>query len=62
VYGFTGATNGQLPCLEISAGVTAFGREMIKKTAQVHSSVGSFYYLEIAECPLLGTHLIGRSS
>jgi DNA polymerase delta subunit 1 len=26
VYGFTGATVGQLPCLEISASVTAFGR------------------------------------
>ena len=32
VYGFTGATVGQLPCLEISSSVTAFGREMIDKT------------------------------
>jgi DNA polymerase delta subunit 1 len=32
VYGFTGATVGMLPCLEISASVTAFGREMIEKT------------------------------
>ena len=32
VYGFTGASNGQLPCLEISSSVTAFGQEMIKKT------------------------------
>jgi DNA polymerase delta subunit 1 len=32
VYGFTGATVGQLPCLEISASVTAFGREMIDRT------------------------------
>lgn len=32
VYGFTGATVGKLPCLEISAGVTAFGREMIMHT------------------------------
>lgn len=32
VYGFTGATVGQLPCLEISSSVTAFGREMIEKT------------------------------
>merc|ERR1719296_656595 len=29
VYGFTGATVGVLPCLEISASVTAFGRTMI---------------------------------
>jgi len=32
VYGFTGAQIGQLPCLQISASVTAFGQEMIKKT------------------------------
>lgn len=35
VYGFTGATVGKLPCLEISAGVTAYGREMIEKTKKV---------------------------
>ena len=32
VYGFTGATVGQLPCLAISASVTAFGRDMIQAT------------------------------
>jgi len=32
VYGFTGATVGQLPCLEISSSVTAFGRTMIEST------------------------------
>ena len=32
VYGFTGATVGKLPCLEISSTVTAFGREMIEQT------------------------------
>eukprot|EP00736_Rhodelphis_marinus_P000075 Rmarinus@m.29088 len=32
VYGFTGATVGKLPCMEISASVTSFGREMIEKT------------------------------
>jgi len=32
VYGFTGATVGQLPCLEISSSVTAFGRQMIDHT------------------------------
>jgi DNA polymerase elongation subunit (family B) len=26
VYGFTGATIGQLPCLEISSSVTSFGK------------------------------------
>eukprot|EP00455_Lapot_gusevi_P013195 TRINITY_DN1637_c0_g3_i3.p1 TRINITY_DN1637_c0_g3~~TRINITY_DN1637_c0_g3_i3.p1 ORF type:complete len:670 (+),score=201.46 TRINITY_DN1637_c0_g3_i3:299-2011(+) len=35
VYGFTGASVGQLPCLEISSSVTAFGREMIQRTAAV---------------------------
>lgn len=32
VYGFTGAQVGQLPCLEISPSVTAFGRQMIDQT------------------------------
>ncbi|KAJ2865343.1 DNA-directed DNA polymerase delta [Coemansia aciculifera] len=32
VYGFTGALNGRLPCLQISASVTAFGRDMIDAT------------------------------
>ena len=32
VYGFTGATVGMLPCLEISSSVTAFGRQMIDQT------------------------------
>lgn len=32
VYGFTGATVGMLPCIPISASVTAYGREMIEKT------------------------------
>ncbi|KAJ1897364.1 DNA-directed DNA polymerase delta, partial [Kickxella alabastrina] len=32
VYGFTGALNGRLPCLQISASVTAFGRDMIHET------------------------------
>ncbi|KAJ2613724.1 DNA-directed DNA polymerase delta [Coemansia sp. RSA 1365] len=34
VYGFTGALNGRLPCLQISASVTAFGRKMIEQTVQ----------------------------
>merc|ERR1719210_2139355 len=32
VYGFTGATVGVLPCLEISSSVTGFGRSMIDHT------------------------------
>lgn len=32
VYGFTGATVGALPCLEISSSVTSFGRQMIDHT------------------------------
>jgi DNA polymerase delta subunit 1 len=35
VYGFTGATVGQLPCLEISSSVTGFGREMIDHTKKM---------------------------
>ncbi|CEL92970.1 unnamed protein product [Vitrella brassicaformis CCMP3155] len=34
VYGFTGATVGQLACLEISSSVTAFGRQMIDQTKE----------------------------
>ncbi|KAI8977005.1 DNA polymerase family B-domain-containing protein [Mycotypha africana] len=34
VYGFTGATIGKLPCLQISSSVTAYGREMILKTKE----------------------------
>ncbi len=40
VYGFTGATKGQLPCLEISSSVTSFGRQMIEMTAQVRKGSG----------------------
>jgi DNA polymerase delta subunit 1 len=35
VYGFTGATVGALPCLEISSSTTAFGREMIDHTKEM---------------------------
>lgn len=35
VYGFTGATKGQLPCLEISSSTTSFGRVMIEETARI---------------------------
>ncbi|XP_078043846.1 DNA polymerase delta 1, catalytic subunit isoform X1 [Augochlora pura] len=34
VYGFTGAQMGKMPCLEISASVTSYGRTMIEKTKQ----------------------------
>lgn len=37
VYGFTGATVGKLPCLQVSQSVTAFGRQMIELTKQVLS-------------------------
>ncbi|DBB04055.1 TPA: DNA polymerase delta catalytic subunit [Trebouxia sp. C0004] len=35
VYGFTGATVGKMPCLEISASTTAYGREMIDHTKEL---------------------------
>jgi DNA polymerase delta subunit 1 len=34
VYGFTGATVGKLPCLQVSQSVTAYGRQMIEFTKQ----------------------------
>lgn len=46
VYGFTGATNGKLPCLNISASVTAFGRQMIDTTqneVERHYTVANGY-------------------
>lgn len=39
VYGFTGATVGKLPCLQVSQSVTAFGRQMIEFTKQVRTFV-----------------------
>lgn len=35
VYGFTGATIGKLPCIQISQSVTAFGRQMIQQTQEL---------------------------
>ena len=32
VYGFTGATVGKMPCLEISSSTTSYGRQMIEHT------------------------------
>jgi DNA polymerase delta subunit 1 len=32
VYGFTGASVGQLPCLAIAASVTAYGRKILDLT------------------------------
>jgi DNA polymerase delta subunit 1 len=46
VYGFTGATVGKLPCFEISAGVTSFGRDMIdetKRKVEEHYTVANGY-------------------
>ncbi|KAI8324930.1 delta DNA polymerase [Martensiomyces pterosporus] len=46
VYGFTGALNGKLPCLQISASVTAFGRDMIYQTTrevESHYTVANGY-------------------
>jgi DNA polymerase delta subunit 1 len=38
VYGFTGASRGKLPCTEISASITAFGRQMIETTKSLVES------------------------
>jgi len=35
VYGFTGATVGSLPCLEIASSVTGYGRDMIDHTKKM---------------------------
>jgi DNA polymerase delta subunit 1 len=46
VYGFTGASVGQLPCFEISSSVTAYGRKMIE-TTKVSSSVMMGFFLPL---------------
>lgn len=55
VYGFTGATVGKLPCLEISASVTAYGRQMIELTKKVCDSFRflslRFVSLRFVYCP-----------
>ncbi|KAF8517965.1 delta DNA polymerase [Hysterangium stoloniferum] len=46
VYGFTGATIGKLPCLQISSSVTAYGRGMImatKDSVETHYCVANGY-------------------
>lgn len=46
VYGFTGATVGALPCIPISASVTAYGREMIqatKRAVEEHYTIANGY-------------------
>lgn len=34
VYGFTGAAIGKLPCKDVAAGTTSYGREMIMQTKE----------------------------
>lgn len=46
VYGFTGATVGQLPCIPISSSVTSYGRQMIdqtKKAVEEHFTIANGY-------------------
>ncbi|VDK50728.1 unnamed protein product [Anisakis simplex] len=50
VYGFTGATVGKLPCLEISQSVTAFGRQMIDFTKKTVEEIYKKGYLD-GKCP-----------
>jgi DNA polymerase delta subunit 1 len=38
VYGFSGATTGKLPCLDVSESVTAYGRAMIDMTKSIVES------------------------
>uniref|UniRef100_A0A9J2Q409 DNA polymerase n=1 Tax=Ascaris lumbricoides TaxID=6252 RepID=A0A9J2Q409_ASCLU len=50
VYGFTGATVGKLPCLQISRSVTAFGRQMIDFTKNTVEEIYKKGYLN-GKCP-----------
>lgn len=35
IYGFTGATVGKLPCLEIASSVTAWGQQHLRRSAEI---------------------------
>ncbi|VBB31786.1 unnamed protein product [Acanthocheilonema viteae] len=50
VYGFTGASIGKLPCLEISQSVTAYGRQMIDLTKNAVEEIYRKGYLD-GKCP-----------
>lgn len=50
VYGFTGASVGKLPCLEISQSVTAYGRQMIDLTKHAVEEIYKQGYLD-GKCP-----------
>jgi len=46
VYGFTGATVGQLPCLAIASSVTNYGRQLLERTkekCESHYTVANGY-------------------
>ena len=47
VYGFTGAQVGQLPCLEISSTVTAYGRQMIESTKAQVTAARRLHHLHL---------------
>ena len=50
VYGFTGATVGKMPCLEISSSTTAYGREMIEHTKCAARSMLLLCALDARRC------------
>lgn len=49
VYGFTGATVGQLPCLPIASSTTSYGRDLLFRT---RSHVEETYTVEVRHTPL----------
>jgi hypothetical protein len=44
VYGFTGASRGKSPCVEVSQSVTSFGRQMIEMTKQFQLSTAQLLW------------------
>lgn len=58
VYGFTGASHGLLPCLEVAATVTTIGRQMLDKTKGfIESRWGSDLHRLIADFPVISNYL-----
>lgn len=67
VYGFTGASVGQLPCLQIASSVTAYGRNLLFATRSFVEEKytiknGYKYNAEVSGSALYAGRLCGGSN
>ena len=57
MYGFTGATVGQLPCLAIASSTTSYGRQLLMRTkeyVETHYTVENGYPVKNKEEDFVG--------